>query len=102
MHSEVCGMSISVSTVFFSQAVRGLLDNPNEPVSELSYFDCIESVMENSKVQVFKNNCMYQTFKPSAALFAAEEPILPNILHLQMASGARRVHGRYFSALQDG
>uniref|UniRef100_A0A672IWG5 I/LWEQ domain-containing protein n=1 Tax=Salarias fasciatus TaxID=181472 RepID=A0A672IWG5_SALFA len=31
------------------EAVRGLLDNPNEPVSELSYFDCIESVMENSK-----------------------------------------------------
>ncbi|KTG37052.1 hypothetical protein cypCar_00003661 [Cyprinus carpio] len=31
------------------EAVRGLLDNPNEPVSDLSYFDCIESVMENSK-----------------------------------------------------
>nr|KAF6503055.1 talin 2 [Molossus molossus] len=27
-----------------------MLDNPNEPVSDLSYFDCIESVMENSKV----------------------------------------------------
>ncbi len=32
------------------QAVRGLLDNQNEPVNDLSYFDCIESVMENSKV----------------------------------------------------
>ncbi|XP_076118810.1 talin-2 [Alosa pseudoharengus] len=32
------------------EAVRGLLDTPNEPVSDLSYFDCIESVMENSKV----------------------------------------------------
>lgn len=32
------------------QAVRGMLDNHNEPVSDLSYFDCIESVMENSKV----------------------------------------------------
>ncbi|XP_061917286.1 talin-2 isoform X1 [Entelurus aequoreus] len=32
------------------EAVRGLLDNPSEPISELSYFDCIESVMENSKV----------------------------------------------------
>ncbi|XP_072321618.1 talin-2a isoform X2 [Eucyclogobius newberryi] len=32
------------------EAVRGLLGNPNEPVSDLSYFDCIESVMENSKV----------------------------------------------------
>jgi len=33
------------------QAVRGMLDNPNEPVSDLSYFDCIESIMENSKVR---------------------------------------------------
>ncbi|XP_028257233.1 talin-2 isoform X1 [Parambassis ranga] len=32
------------------EAVRGMLDNPNEAVSDLSYFDCIESVMENSKV----------------------------------------------------
>uniref|UniRef100_A0A7N6ACI5 FERM domain-containing protein n=1 Tax=Anabas testudineus TaxID=64144 RepID=A0A7N6ACI5_ANATE len=32
------------------EAVRGMLGNPNEPVSDLSYFDCIESVMENSKV----------------------------------------------------
>ncbi|XP_051512517.1 talin-2-like [Myxocyprinus asiaticus] len=31
------------------EAVNGLLDNPNEPVNDLSYFDCIESVMENSK-----------------------------------------------------
>ncbi|XP_016403131.1 talin-2-like, partial [Sinocyclocheilus rhinocerous] len=31
------------------EAVRGLLDNPNEPVNDLSYFDCIEKVMENSK-----------------------------------------------------
>ncbi|MBN3314083.1 TLN2 protein, partial [Atractosteus spatula] len=32
------------------EAVKGMLDNPNEPISDLSYFDCIESVMENSKV----------------------------------------------------
>uniref|UniRef100_A0A8B9HS97 Talin 2a n=1 Tax=Astyanax mexicanus TaxID=7994 RepID=A0A8B9HS97_ASTMX len=32
------------------EAVIVLLDNPNEPVNGLSYFDCIESVMENSKV----------------------------------------------------
>ncbi|CAB1339185.1 unnamed protein product [Coregonus sp. 'balchen'] len=31
------------------EAVKGMLANPNEPVSDLSYFDCIESVMENSK-----------------------------------------------------
>lgn len=51
------GVSIVVKFSIFSfciQAVRGLLDNPSEPVSELSYFDCIESVMENSKVQAFK------------------------------------------------
>lgn len=29
-----------------------MLDNPNEPVSDLSYFECIESVMENSKVGI--------------------------------------------------
>lgn len=34
------------------QTVKGMLDNPNEPVSDLSYFDCIESVMENSKVSL--------------------------------------------------
>ncbi|XP_025933603.1 talin-2 isoform X4 [Apteryx rowi] len=32
------------------ETVKGMLDNPNEPVSDLSYFDCIEGVMENSKV----------------------------------------------------
>lgn len=32
------------------EAVRGMLDSHNEPVNDLSYFDCIESVMENSKV----------------------------------------------------
>uniref|UniRef100_A0A8C3LMS4 Talin 2 n=1 Tax=Chrysolophus pictus TaxID=9089 RepID=A0A8C3LMS4_CHRPC len=31
------------------ETVKGMLDNPNEPVSDLSYFDCIEGVMENSK-----------------------------------------------------
>ncbi|XP_030620557.1 talin-2a [Chanos chanos] len=44
------------------EAVRGLLDNPNESVNDLSYFDCIESVMENSKVlgesmAGISNNC---------------------------------------------
>lgn len=48
-------MSIVAITISFcAQAVRGLLDNPNEPVNELSYFDCIESVMENSKVRFWK------------------------------------------------
>lgn len=35
-----------------------MLDNPNEPVSDLSYFDCIESVMENSKVISFSLLCV--------------------------------------------
>lgn len=34
------------------QSVRGMLENPTEAVSELSYFDCIDSVMENSKVEL--------------------------------------------------
>ncbi|XP_038639998.1 talin-2 [Scyliorhinus canicula] len=32
------------------ETVKGMLDNPSDPISDLSYFDCIESVMENSKV----------------------------------------------------
>lgn len=45
---------VVITISFCAQAVRGLLDNPNEPVNELSYFDCIESVMENSKVHFVK------------------------------------------------
>uniref|UniRef100_A0A8C1QE85 Talin 2a n=1 Tax=Cyprinus carpio TaxID=7962 RepID=A0A8C1QE85_CYPCA len=37
-------------TCIIYKQCMGLLDNPNEPVSDLSYFDCIESVMENSKI----------------------------------------------------
>ncbi|XP_061451978.1 talin-2 isoform X1 [Rhineura floridana] len=32
------------------ETVKEMLENPNEPVSDLSYFDCIEGVMKNSKV----------------------------------------------------
>ncbi|XP_039904595.1 talin-1 isoform X1 [Simochromis diagramma] len=32
------------------ESVKGMLENPTEAISELSYFDCIDSVMENSKV----------------------------------------------------
>ncbi|XP_015742916.1 talin-2 isoform X2 [Python bivittatus] len=32
------------------ETVKEMLENPSEPVSDLSYFDCIEGVMENSKV----------------------------------------------------
>ncbi|XP_051888575.1 talin-1 [Pristis pectinata] len=32
------------------ETVQGMLDNPTEAVNDLSYFDCIDSVMENSKV----------------------------------------------------
>uniref|UniRef100_A0A667YE89 Talin 1 n=1 Tax=Myripristis murdjan TaxID=586833 RepID=A0A667YE89_9TELE len=32
------------------ESVKGMLENPVEAVSDLSYFDCIDSVMENSKV----------------------------------------------------
>lgn len=32
------------------QTVGGMLENPTEAVNDLGYFDCIDSVMENSKV----------------------------------------------------
>ncbi|XP_039615508.1 talin-1 isoform X2 [Polypterus senegalus] len=32
------------------ETVRGMLENPTEAVNDLSYFDCIDSVMDNSKV----------------------------------------------------
>lgn len=49
----------SINNQFLSlfQTVKGMLDNPNEPVSDLSYFDCIEGVMENSKVIYFSHLC---------------------------------------------
>ncbi|XP_055955771.1 talin-2-like isoform X4 [Patella vulgata] len=31
------------------QMMRNVLDNPNEPVSDMTYFDCLDSVMEKSK-----------------------------------------------------
>ena len=34
----------------YFQAIAPILDNPNEPVSDLSYFDCLDVVMEKSKV----------------------------------------------------
>ena len=32
------------------QAVAAVLNNPNEPVSDLSYFDCLDLVINKSKV----------------------------------------------------
>lgn len=37
------------------QTVKEMLENPSEPVSDQSYFDCIEGVMENSKVALPKS-----------------------------------------------
>lgn len=31
------------------QAMQPLLDNPSEPISDASYFDCLDTVMEKSK-----------------------------------------------------
>ncbi|XP_029174483.1 talin-1 isoform X1 [Nylanderia fulva] len=31
------------------QSMRSLLDNPSEPISDVSYFECLETVMEKSK-----------------------------------------------------
>lgn len=40
-----------------------MLENPNEPVSDLSYFDCIEGVMENSKVSIWFSWIVWFLFK---------------------------------------
>uniref|UniRef100_H2ZQQ5 Uncharacterized protein n=1 Tax=Ciona savignyi TaxID=51511 RepID=H2ZQQ5_CIOSA len=32
------------------KTVKEMLENPNEPVNDFSYFDCLESVMDNSKM----------------------------------------------------
>ena len=32
------------------QTVKGILDNINEPVNDMSYFECLEGVMNKSKV----------------------------------------------------
>lgn len=33
-----------------TQTVRELLENPVQPINDMSYFGCLDSVMENSKV----------------------------------------------------
>ena len=35
------------------QAVAPVLANPNEPVSDLSYFDCLDVVVEKSRVYTY-------------------------------------------------
>jgi len=43
--------SFPLSFLFSSpQAVTAVLDNPNEPVNDLSYFDCLDLVINKSKV----------------------------------------------------
>lgn len=81
-----------------------MLDNPNEPVSDLSYFDCIESVMENSKVGLLN-----QTAQEPFTHTELDILSIPPFLHLSLFcwtaplldTGPGRVHGRYFSELQD-
>jgi len=35
---------------FMMQMMRPLLDNPNEPATDGSYFDCLENVINRSRV----------------------------------------------------
>lgn len=48
-----------------TQTVRELLENPVQPINDMSYFGCLDSVMENSKVSAAGNpggqgrNCNY-------------------------------------------
>lgn len=48
--SAAPGQSECDNAVRNIQAMKPLLDNPNEPVSEASYYECLDSVMERSKV----------------------------------------------------
>lgn len=81
-----------------------MLDNPNEPVSDLSYFDCIESVMENSKVGLL-NQTAQEPFTHTELDILSIPPFLHLFLFCWTAplsdTGPGRVHGRYFSELQD-
>lgn len=86
-NTGVPALSLSLSSL---QAVRGMLDNPNEPVSDLSYFDCIESVMENSKVGPSGEHArdqVWRRFSPRASA------LLP--------AGPGRIHGRDLHELQE-
>lgn len=38
-----------------AQTVRELLENPVQPINDMSYFGCLDSVMENSKVSAARN-----------------------------------------------
>lgn len=38
-----------------AQTVRELLENPVQPINDMSYFGCLDSVMENSKVSAAGN-----------------------------------------------
>lgn len=75
-----------------------MLDNPNEPVSDLSYFDCIESVMENSKV----DRAIRKTHTHRCRAQHPEHPLFRlSFSPLVLRPDPGRVHGRYFSELQD-
>ena len=39
-----------IRCVFCVQMMGNVLDNPNEPVSDLSYFESLDAVMDKSKV----------------------------------------------------
>ena len=41
---------VETRCVFCVQMMGNVLDNPNEPVSDLSYFESLDAVMDKSKV----------------------------------------------------
>ena len=100
-----------------SQAVRGLLDNPNEPVSDLSYFDCIESVMENSKARLLLSPFPFQEYLMYSVSYVTESCIFKMtaenlMVHISLSccccccqshhcAGPGGVHGRDLTELQD-
>uniref|UniRef100_A0A4W5KUQ6 Talin 1 n=1 Tax=Hucho hucho TaxID=62062 RepID=A0A4W5KUQ6_9TELE len=49
------------------ETVRGMLENPTEAVSDLSYFDCIDSVMENSKTKTLTESALQMLYTAKEA-----------------------------------
>ena len=44
------------------QAAHALLENPDEPVSELTYYRCIDATTENIKVQIWHRFCLQTAY----------------------------------------
>jgi len=63
------------------QSVRGMLENPTEAVNDQSFFESIDSVMENSKVE--HTHTPLLLFSP--VRFFDQPPLVPELLSSRKA-----------------